>query len=160
MAGKHHGGLRVAAGEIFHQGFDLALGVGVQAGGGFVKQQQRGLQRNSLRHGHALLLPDRQGARRAVGHVRQAHALQSLQGLRPCGSPGRTAQPQSQGHVACHRQAQHVRALEQHGLRHVGLGLHTALYRQQQPVDQAQQRAFARAVGADQRNALARRDAH
>ena len=77
--------------------------------------------------------------------------LQRVQGLGAGLCPAGAAQPEGQCHIGLHTGTQHVRALEQHGLAGCGAGqAHRARAGWHQAVQQAQQRAFAAAVGAHQ----------
>jgi hypothetical protein len=66
MAGKDQRHGAALADKLFNQGLHLALGVGVEAGGGFIQQQHLGLQRPGACHRHPLHLPTRQLARIAL----------------------------------------------------------------------------------------------
>jgi hypothetical protein len=64
-------------------------------------------------------------------------------------------QPQANGHIVQAAGAQHVGSLEQHGLAAEGQ-IHSTLRRLVQTVQQAQQCAFARAIGTNECHLLAR----
>jgi hypothetical protein len=99
--------------KVLDQRLDLALGTRVQAGGGFVEEQDVGLHRPGARQRQPLLLPARQGARRRAARPAGPPAAARSHPLRALG--GRHAgQPQGQLQVAPHRQVQQEGALEQH----------------------------------------------
>ena len=104
-------------GESGQHSLDLLLRRRVEIGGRLVEEQHVGPDRPGAGQGQPLLLAAREGARRPLGAVGQAGALQRLaRPARPAPAAGTPASQRAMRRLFAHRQAEHERALEHHRL--------------------------------------------
>ena len=161
--GDHHQRRSQFPVEFEHQRHHLLAGRVVEAAGRLVREQQRRLLHEGPRQRHALLLAARQHPRIVRQPLPQPDALEHLPGLRA--GIALTAQLQRQHHVLQRRQVgQQLEALEHEAqVRAAQRGAavlverehvlptqpHRAFGRRVQAREDGQQRALARARGAD-----------
>ncbi len=144
---------------------DLAGGAGVELGGRLIEEEDLGAQGPGARDGETLLLAARHEARRPVGLVGEAEAVEGLARAGAALGPAGTGGGQRVLDIGKRRAAQHDRLLEHHGMALVagddamvgGPGDAPGGGRQQ-PVAEPQRQRLAGAVGADQHGEPAARD--